>query len=397
MRILVDATTFDHLGSGTARRCIELFSRGVAQTAGRHEFVFAMRANRGDASRGENRNRLDAPVRERLMATGAEAVDVAAGGGPVSRAFGLNRALRRVVRDHRIDVVHQDTLPLADVGRSLVCLHDLRFLHREFEPSFWRRLYARRRLPRVLRRVRGVLTVSETVADEIHREFGVPRENIVVVPNGVDPDAWRETTTDESILDRHGLRDGRFVLAVGHRESRKNLSVVVRAFASLVVDMPDLRLLLVGRSGRRGDDVDHLVRELRLDDAVVRATDITDRELPAVYRAAALFVMPSRLEGFGMPILEAMAAGIPVACSDIPVFREVAGAAAVFVDPTAEAAWTSTMRRLLTDDDEVDRLVRAGIENAARFSWDEAARRLVRLYDDLSSTRVVGVVRDRLR
>ncbi len=211
-------------------------------------------------------------------------------------------------------------------------------------------------VPRAARKAVRVLTVSERTRRDLRELYGLADERIVVTPNGVDP-AFTPSNT---------LLQGDYVLVVGAVQERKNPLAALAAAEE--VGLP----LVV--AGPRKDEA--LARELEQRGARVVGY-VEQDELVRLYQGAACLVQPSRYEGFGLPVLEAMASGTPVVAAPEPALREVAGDAAVWAD---ESGLAEGIRRAVA---ERDRLVAAGLERARRFSWDETARRTLEVYREV--------------
>jgi glycosyltransferase involved in cell wall biosynthesis len=371
MRILVDATAFSDERSGAARRTIELFAR-VRRLAPAHDLVFRaspafaeiLRAALGDA-------RIDPCPHT--------------GGTPLARAFLRNRDLRRAALELDAAVIHQDTLPPAWPERTWPVIHDLRFLERDTGASLARRLFGRFRLPALLARCPRVIAPSAWVRDEIVRRLGVPRARAAVVRNGVDRAFFANPRAPATALARHALEPERYLLAVGHREPRKNLELLVRVIAALAPARPDMRLVIAGRAlaGYRGPELE--AERLGVAHRVRILEDVTTEELPALYRHAAVFLFPSVLEGFGIPVLEAMAAGAPVVAARTGPLPEVAGDRAC-ADPHDAEAWIRELQALL-DPAARRQVVTAQDAHVAAFDWTFAAQDLVDLYDSFERDR----------
>ena len=267
----------------------------------------------------------------------------------VRMAWSLPRLLARL----RPALAHfQHALPLGLACPAVVTVHDLSF---ERDPRLMGRkdrLVFRLVVPRAARRAARVLTVSERTKRDLIELYRVPEERIVVTPNGVDPAFQPDAQGHDS-----------YALLVGAIQERKNPLAAADAAAEA-----GLRLVVAGppKDGR-------LAQELARRGADLRGYVEKD-ELAVLYRRAACLVQPSRYEGFGLPVLEAMACGTPVVAVPEPALKEVAGDAAVYVEP---ARLADGIRTAVADR---ARLVEAGLARARAFSWEEAARRTVAVY-----------------
>jgi glycosyltransferase involved in cell wall biosynthesis len=197
----------------------------------------------------------------------------------------------------------------------------------------------------VLRRAAAVTAPSHASVAEIRRHYPAVTR-LVMVPNGVDARPFEAVTDGEMRAARSRYRlPGRYVLAVGARRPHKNQEVLVRALPALPAD---ISLVIVGGTDFWfRDRLPALVARLGLQSRVVLVPEVDDALMPAVYRAASVFACPSRAEGFGLPVLEAMAAGVPVVASDIAALAEVAGPAATLVPPCDVQAWAAALRAAL--------------------------------------------------
>jgi glycosyltransferase involved in cell wall biosynthesis len=261
-------------------------------------------------------------------------------------------ALPRLLRKLRPELGHfQYALPLGYAGRSVVTIHDLSFEQPDSTMGLVDRLVFRRVVPRAARRAGQVLVVSERTRADVIATYGVAPERVVVTPNGVDPS-----------FSPGGSHDG-YLLFVGAIQARKRpLEALAAARA---VGLP---LLVAGPAKDAA-----LARALREGGAELRGY-VPRAELAELYRGAALLVLPSRFEGFGLPLLEAMACGTPVVAADEPALREVGGEAAVYAE---DGDFGAAAARALAERTERSA---AGLERARRFSWAETARRTVEAY-----------------
>jgi glycosyltransferase involved in cell wall biosynthesis len=269
----------------------------------------------------------------------------------------------------RVDVFHATNFvaPPALRAASVVTVHDLTFLR---HPEWVTPAVARYRnlVPRSLRSGRAVVvTPSRAVADEVREAFGLPADRVVATPLGVDPAWGHASPADPAWLAGRGL-PADYVVFTGAREPRKNLATLLEAHRRARATGPVPDLVLVGPSGWGGD--------LSAGHPGVHVTGWLDRqELVSVVAGARASVLPSHYEGFGLPVLEAMAAGTAVLASDIPAHREVAGTFATLVAPTDTDAWAEALLALApTEPDPAAR------RWALSHTWADCARRTVDAY-----------------
>ena len=295
------------------------------------------------------------------------------------------------LRRRRIDVFHgMDHVGVPFVGKSgkyVATVHDVIPLILPETFTLRHRLVARAALARVRQTADLAIVPSRAVKDDVVRHLGLPDDRVVVTPEGCEP-RFRPaaaTSVDEVVV-RYRLPP-RYLLAVGIRDPRKNITALLHAFARLRqggrIDA-GLRLVLAGARGRLDEPAFRTARSLGLDQAVVFPGFIDDDHLPALYSGAALFVFPSLYEGFGLPVLEAMACGVPVVTSDAASMPEVAGGAALLVDPRNVDALAAAIAQGLSDEGLRRRLRSAGLARAGQFSWQRTARRTLDVYASLA-------------
>lgn len=286
----------------------------------------------------------------------------------------------------RLDLVHGtvNVIPEAVRMPAIVTVHDLSFLRHPDRLSSRRRFYLEVAVKRSARRAAKVIAVSESTRDDLLELLCIPEDRVTVIPLGVDP-SFRPLPTDPN---RPSPLDGRpYILHVGTLEPRKNLNVLVRAFASLRErrSIPHA-LALVGARGWSYQPIFDLVTSLGLQDHVRLVDYVGPGELPLWYTGADLFAFPSVYEGFGLPVLEAMACGLPVVTTDSSSLRELAADAALLVEPGSSEALEEAMRQILEDGALRDRLRAKGLERAARYSWEATARETARVYEAVIGT-----------
>lgn len=291
-----------------------------------------------------------------LVPPGVEAVSLPSRSQEVRMAWALPRLLRRL----GADLVHtQYALPLRSPCPAVVTIHDLSFERGLIGRRD--RIVFRRVVPRAARRAVRVLTVSERTKRDLVEAYTLPPDRVVVTPNGVDPVF---ASADGARGEKSHAQVRPYVLAVGAIQERKNQLAALRAARAV-----GLELVVVGPTKD-----ERVADELRSGGARLEGYVPAER-LAALYHGAACLVQPSRHEGFGLPVVEAMASGTPVVVVDDEALVEVTGGAAVVVD--GEEALADGIRRALA---ERDRLVAAGLERADAFSWEATAEATVRVY-----------------
>jgi glycosyltransferase involved in cell wall biosynthesis len=231
---------------------------------------------------------------------------------------------------------------------------------------------------RAVERGATIHAVSRSMADEIRSTFALDDDHVVVIPNGVTPLASGPGTEAASGAARAG--GDRYVLAVGTVEPRKDLPGLVQAFDRLAEADGDVRLVIAGADGWGAEQLAVAVGASPHRDRIVRLGWVDDDARAALVRGASVFAYPSRYEGFGLPPLEAMAAGTPVVATAVGALPEVLGEAARLVPGNDVDALAVALDEVLRDDEVAAALVKAGVEQAARYSWDQTADRLVDLY-----------------
>jgi len=229
-----------------------------------------------------------------------------------------------------------------------------------------------------IRRAERLVCISHSTEHDLLERFPRAAGKTTTVPLAAAATFGRHRDASEldAVAARYGVAAGRFVLSTGSLEPRKNLTRLIRAHGALPDELRrSYPLLLVGPRGWEEEEILQVARERR--DAVRLTGFVPDDDLAALYADCAIFCYPSLYEGFGLPVLEAMAAGAPVITSDTSSLPEVGGDAVVYVQPEDERSLASAMERLLRSPDERSRLAARGRTRAAEFSWDRVARALV--------------------
>ncbi len=272
--------------------------------------------------------------------------------------------------------------PVLRATRTMLTVHDLSFMrHPEAFVSPLRR-YLGRVVPRSIERSDRVLADSAHTRSDLITLFGVPPEKVEVLYSGVDSrfSPQPETGERDHLRERYGIGARPYVLSVGTLQPRKNFVRLIRAFARLNDRLNqsafDLQLVIAGGKGWLYEKI---FAEAERHDSVRLIGFVDDADLPALYRNAALLAFPSLYEGFGLPVLEAMACGTPVVCSSKSSLPEVAGEAGLLVDPLDVDALSEAMARVLEDKTLREEMVARGYAQAAQFTWERAAHQLLRM------------------
>lgn len=283
---------------------------------------------------------------------------------------------------HATDFVLPPTLPGT---RSLLTVHDLSFLRVPDAASPSLRRYLEAVVPRSVARANHILADSRATKEDLVEIYRTPADKITVLYSGVDS-RFRPVTDDtalDDVLEKHNLKNIEYVLSVGTVQPRKNYSGVIRALARLRDRGLDLHYAVAGGRGWLEDEMYRSIRETSMADRVQILGFVPDEDLPALYSGARALVAVSLYEGFGLPVLEAMACGTPVITSNLSSLPEVAGDAGILVDPLDTDAISEAIMGSLTDADLRQQLLAAGFEQVKRFSWSRAASQLKSIYDEL--------------
>lgn len=365
MRIAIEATPAITQRGGVGRYTRELL-RALVQSTLDHRFVLSASASTDqvdslldDLPPGAWREVHRLPASERTMTA-------------LWQRLGLPIKVERWIGKH--DLYHgvDFTLPPTKAA-TVVTLHDLSFLlHPEFShPKLAR--YLQSAVPRAVQRADVIVTVSASVAAETAAAFPEARSRIIAIPNGVRVPDMAETERDGASRPT--------ALIVGTIEPRKNHATLLAAMDEVRSVVPEARLLVIGRRGWLDDAIAGQLECGQEEGWLTWLDSADDSDLERAYQSASIFVSPSHYEGFGLPVVEAMARGIPCVVSDIAAHREVAGEAALYAAPTEVSGFAAAIVRLLEDAEDRARRSALGLDQAGSFTWQESAQRTLRAYD----------------
>jgi glycosyltransferase involved in cell wall biosynthesis len=369
MRIAIDASAIPRLMAGAGVYTYELV-RALAAVNDRHRLIILARPGLFD----------DLAARTKRL----HVVHVRPSSRP-GRLFWEQTVLPVLLRRLRVDVLHSPhhhTPALAPGVRRVVTIHDVTFMLLPDRYPLSRRLYMETLTRASARVADAIITPSQVVRDEVVERLGVPAERVVVIPYAAAPQFTPvDEPTIEALRQKYRLPD-RYVLSVGSLEPGKNRARLFLAYARLRAEgLDDCPLVVVGQPAWRYERDVELTGGLGLRDLVRYLGYVPSEDLPGLYSGATLFAFPSLYEGFGLPVLEAMACGTPVVASSTSAIPEVAGDAALLIDPRDADAIAEAMSRLLADEVLLGQLRARGLERASRFSWERTARDTLSVYE----------------
>jgi glycosyltransferase involved in cell wall biosynthesis len=299
----------------------------------------------------------------------------------------------RLLRDRPALLHVQYTAPVFSTAPVVATVHDVSYL--EYPEYFHPLRCAQLRLTvsRTVKSAARILTPSEFSRRSIVQAYGVDESKITVIPNGVSPvfRPMQRETAAQWVEHRFGIRPP-FVLTVGDLQPRKNQIGLIRAFEELLRSHPHLphRLVIVGKETWHASDIRRAAAISPAGERVHFTGWISDEDLRHFYGACDIFVFPSFYEGFGIPIIEAMACARAVACSNTSAMPEVANATAILFDPRSTAELTRAMRDLLLDVELRTRLERRGLHRATLFSWARAAQMTLEVYHEVADRKLAA-------
>lgn len=284
-----------------------------------------------------------------------------------------------------LDLYHSPdfTLPPTLPGTpALLTVHDLSFMRDPDSAAPSLRRYLEAVVPRSVRRATRILADSQATRADLIELYQTPPDKVTVLYSGVAESFHpvADPATLSAVRARYGLGAFPFILSVGTLQPRKNYVRLIQAFGQLAFSVSGLALVMVGGEGWLSDSIFAEVKRLGLEGRVCSPGFVADEDLPALYSAAQVFAYPSLYEGFGLPALEAMACGTPVVTSTTSCLPEVAGGAALLVEPRNVDGLAAALRRLLEDDGLRQALIAKGRARAREFTWAKTAGQLLEMY-----------------
>ncbi|HYY44020.1 MAG TPA: glycosyltransferase family 1 protein [Actinomycetota bacterium] len=288
------------------------------------------------------------------------------------RVAGENTWLARECRRRRIDLVHHagGTVPLVRTARPVLTIHDLQYLYYPEYFTATKLTWLKQMVPRSAEAARLILTPSEFTRRTVIERLSIDPSIVVVVPHGISP--RERKTPGGDVRSKYDL-NGPFFIYPAITYPHKNHLVLIEAFSRLLEIHPNVRLVLTGARGSMEVRVAQEVRERGIQHAMRRLGYVPAGDLDALYHEAVGLAFPSRFEGFGAPVLEAMSRGCPVIAADATALPEVVAGAGMLVSPDNAEQWFEAMRTLLEDEDARVSYGKLGLERAGTFTWTRSA------------------------
>ncbi len=371
MKILINTTVSPVTKAGLGVYVRDLVDT-LTRNAGANEFVILAQDDDPDFDLNDRRNVSVVKVPARWFR-------------PLPFRFLLEQLyLPLLLWKRRVQVVHSMhyALPLLSFGtRRVVTFHDMTFFNLPEMHERSKVVYFQQFMRASVRLADELIFVSRSALDDCVARLGRPRGGMTVVPHGKNDVFVRDISADRlhAVRQTYGLAQD-FVLYLGTIEPRKNLSRLVEAFARLAPEYPGLQLVLAGKRGWLTEELFRTLDAAGLGDRVVLPGFVAEEDKPALLAACTLFVYPSLYEGFGLPVLEALACGAPLITSNTSSLPEVAGDAAVLIDPLSTDALTTAIDELLRSPERRAELKRRGPQQAAQFTWERTAAMTLEVY-----------------
>jgi glycosyltransferase involved in cell wall biosynthesis len=267
----------------------------------------------------------------------------------------------------------------------VVTVHDLGYLYYPEAHRLLDRLYLNLSTRYNARAATHLIADSSATKHDLIEHYNVEPDKITVIYPGYDRATFQPVKNKEAIeavKARYNIA-GDYIIFVGTLQPRKNLPRLIQGFSNLQSPTSNLQLVITGKKGWLYEEIFHRVEELGLEGRTVFTDYVPEGDLPALLSGARLFVFPSLYEGFGLPVLEAMACGIPVVCSNTSSLPEVTGDAAVLVDPLGMEDLATAMECILWDEKLRAGLIERGFEQARKFSWEKCARETLEVLESV--------------
>jgi len=267
--------------------------------------------------------------------------------------------------------------PTIFAKKRFTVIHDIAFKHYPEYIEAKNLKFLERRVPEAIKKSTKILAVSEYTKWDIVKTYSADPNKIIVTHNAVDTDRFKRTQLTSKIKNKYKLPDD-YILYLGTIEPRKNIANLLRAYSKLPKNIKDkYPLVLAGGGGWNDDEIKSEIEKAKKDAQIIQTGYVDEKDIPALYSGAELFLYPSHFEGFGMQILEAMACGTPVLTANNSSLPEVGGDAAYYVDDKSIDSIRNGIEKLLSEPDLRNDLVKKGKQQIKKFSWKESAQKII--------------------
>ncbi len=374
MKICIDISPAVHRRAGLGRMAYEL-ATALFEAAPEHDYsVFYNQPSHADVT-----SPLDS-VSQRTIDLGNKRWRL-----HVLQAYALRQAQDQLIGPTDIFHATDHLLPHLQHTRTVFSLGDVTYLSHPQTHSRLNRMFLRLMMPRFLSSADAIIAISQNTLSEMQRYYGLNLSNSAVVYLGVNK-RFRPVTDMDALADvriRYDLPPN-FLLYVGTTEPRKNLSRLIEAYAR--IHPRNVKLVIAGKKGWLYEETFSLVESLGLHEDVIFPGYVDDADLPALYSAAHCFLFPSLYEGFGLPVPEAMACGTPVITSNTSSLLEVAGDAAILINPNNIDDMRDAIQAVMANPSMHADMRKKGLENASRFTWERTANQTLEIYQQLAAS-----------
>jgi len=287
-----------------------------------------------------------------------------------------------ILKKNNVDLLHSPgfVAPLIKTTKSVVTIHDMTFFSHAKYHTIFKQIYFGKMIPLSARNTDAIIADSNNTKEEIGKYLDIPGNKITTVYLGAGKEfkPIRKTTAQKILLDKYGIHH-KFVLFVGMIEPRKNLARLVEAFKN--AKDRNTKLVIVGKKGWHTKELSNTIKKVELQNDVIFTGYVPDEDLIMFYNATEFFIYPSLYEGFGIPVIEAMACGCPVITSNISSMKEISGDSAILVEPQNVENITTAIKKLLKNKSLRKELSKSGIERAKFFTWKITAEKTLDVYN----------------
>jgi len=275
-------------------------------------------------------------------------------------------------------------IPLYVPKNLIVTIHDLRPFTEYWDRNYIKKIIYEWYFKRAIKNAKKLITDSKHIKEEILKDFPKIEFKMKVIYPLID-DKFLDKSNNKNQYNK--IVTGDYILFIGSRKKHKNLSQLIYAFNSIKDSFPNLKLVIAGKKDRKVDDIDLLKKIFNIKDRLIEIISPSDEKILCLYKDAKAFIFPSLYEGFGLPPLEAMAYGIPVIVSSIPVLKEICGDAAYFVDPLSSESIAQGIYKVLYNDNLRESLIEKGKKRITDFNSDKLINQYIKIYEETLNAR----------